>query len=204
MLKSIRDALIDKSENRFQNIDFDSSIYLEIKDTLDIEFAENFTNNYGRFVYCTDLTEFVQNIDILATNNNWDSIYCFDYHLLKSIDSLKTPVIKDINQIDTMKIGLTRCEFLIARHGSILVSSNQLSGRKMNILPEIHLVLAYTSQLVPDIKQAIIQIRAKYTTLPSMISIISGPSRTADIEKTLVMGAHGPKELYLLLIDDTN
>lgn len=203
MLKNIRDALIDRSENRFQNIDFESSIYNEIEETLDILFAENFTLNSGKFVYCSDFSEFVQNIDIIAHNNNFDSIYCYDYHLLKSIDCLKTPVIRDINQIETMKVGLTRCEFLIARHGSIMVSSNQLSGRKMNIMPEIHLVVAYTSQLVADIKQAIIQIRAKYSVLPSMISIISGPSRTADIEKTLILGAHGPKELYLFLIDDT-
>lgn len=203
MLKNIRDALIDKSETLYQNIDFESSIYNEINDTLDIVFAKKFTNNNGKFVYCSDQTELIENINILSLKNNWDSIYCFDYHLLKSINNLKTPIIRDNNQIETMKIGLTRCEFLIARHGSIMVSSNQLSGRKMYILPEIHLILAYTSQLVADIKQAVIQIRAKYQTLPSMISIISGPSRTADIEKTLVMGAHGPKEIYLFLIDDT-
>jgi L-lactate dehydrogenase complex protein LldG len=203
MLKNIRDALIDKSENKYQNIDFDSSVYTDITDTLDIVFAENFTNNSGKFIYCTDLNEFIKNLDLIAVSNRWDSIYCSDYHLLKSVEALKTPIIRDINQIETIKIGLTRCEFLIARHGSIMVSSKQLSGRKMNVLPEIHFVMAFTSQLVADIKQAIIQIRAKYNSLPSMISIISGPSRTADIEKNLVMGAHGPKELYLFMIDDT-
>ena len=72
------------------------------------------------------------------------------------------------------------------------------------VFPEIHLIVGYTSQLVPDLKQAFQQIRNKYDEeFPSMISLITGPSRTADIEKTLVMGAHGPKELYVFLIDDT-
>ena len=61
----------------------------------------------------------------------------------------------------------------------------------------------FLQQLVDDLKQALKLIRLKYDTIPSMISLITGPSRTADIEKTLVMGAHGPKELYVFLIDDS-
>ena len=84
-----------------------------------------------------------------------------------------------------------------------MVSSRVSPGRKITVFPEIHLVLGYTSQLVPDLKQALANIRKKYRDdYPSMISLITGPSRTADIEKTLVMGAHGPKELYVFLIDD--
>ena len=65
------------------------------------------------------------------------------------------------------------------------------------------MVVAYTSQLVPDIKDALRNIKQKYdNNLPSFISFITGPSRTADIEKTLIIGAHGPKELYVFLIDD--
>ena len=102
-------------------------------------------------------------------------------------------------------IGITRCEFLIARLGTIMVSSRLSPGRKITVYPEIHIVLGYTSQLVPDLKQALAGIRKKYRdNYPSMISLISGPSRTADIEKTLVMGAHGPKELYVFLIDDAS
>jgi L-lactate dehydrogenase complex protein LldG len=59
------------------------------------------------------------------------------------------------------------------------------------------------TQLVPDIKDGLQLIKSKYgNKIPSMISLVSGPSRTADIEKTLVMGAHGPRELVLFLIDD--
>jgi L-lactate dehydrogenase complex protein LldG len=55
-----------------------------------------------------------------------------------------------------------------------------------------------------DLKDSFSLIKKKYgTNLPSMLSVITGPSRTADIEKTLVLGAHGPKDLYVFLLDDS-
>ena len=84
-----------------------------------------------------------------------------------------------------------------------MVSSGLLSGRRMFSFPEIHIVIAAASQVVTEIKDALRGIQKRYASdLPSQISIISGPSRTADIEKTLVMGAHGPKELYVFFVDD--
>jgi L-lactate dehydrogenase complex protein LldG len=92
---------------------------------------------------------------------------------------------------------------LIERTGSILVSSRQSAGRRLGIYPPVHIVVASVSQIVPDIKDGLGFIRKKYgNKLPSMISLVTGASRTADIEKTLVMGAHGPRELVLFLIDD--
>ena len=102
-----------------------------------------------------------------------------------------------------MDAGITYCEYLIARLGSIMVSSKQTSGRRLNVFPENHIVIARSSQIVADLKDALKNIKEKYVgNLPSMISVITGPSRTADIEKTLVMGAHGPRELYVFLIDE--
>jgi L-lactate dehydrogenase complex protein LldG len=76
-------------------------------------------------------------------------------------------------------------------------------GRSMTVFPPVHVVVAFTSQLVPDLKSAFQLIKNKYNgKLPSMLSAITGPSRTADIEKTLVLGAHGPKELYVFLVQD--
>jgi L-lactate dehydrogenase complex protein LldG len=66
----------------------------------------------------------------------------------------------------------------------------------------VHIVLAYTSQLVLDLKDGFKLLKKKYgNNIPSLISTITGPSRTADIEKTLVLGAHGPKELFVFLLD---
>ncbi len=68
--------------------------------------------------------------------------------------------------------------------------------------PEVHVVIAYVHQLVDDLKDAFDAVQKKYSgKLPSLLSVITGPSRTADIEKTLVMGAHGPKELFVILVE---
>jgi L-lactate dehydrogenase complex protein LldG len=77
-----------------------------------------------------------------------------------------------------------------------------MSGRRLSIYPPVHIVFAYASQIVLDLKDAFKIIKNKYgNQLPSMLTTVTGPSRTADIEKTLVMGAHGPKELFVFLLE---
>ncbi len=67
-----------------------------------------------------------------------------------------------------------------------MVSNHDAAGRRLSIYPHHHIVIARTGQLVPDLKDAFALMKSKYgTQLPSMISTITGPSRTADIEKTL-------------------
>jgi L-lactate dehydrogenase complex protein LldG len=99
-------------------------------------------------------------------------------------------------------VGITTCESLVARTGSILVSSVR-NTRVLTIYPSVHIVIAYSSQVVMEIKDSLQQLKNKYgRNMPSMISYITGPSRTSDIERKIVTGAHGPKELYVFLIQD--
>ncbi len=94
-------------------------------------------------------------------------------------------------------------EYLIARTGSVVLSSAQQQGRTVSVYAPVHICIAYTDQLVYDIKDGLQLIKEKYQgNIPSMISFATGPSRTADIEKTLVVGVHGPKEVYLFLVDE--
>jgi L-lactate dehydrogenase complex protein LldG len=97
-------------------------------------------------------------------------------------------------------VGMTQCESLVAESGTISVSAG-LTGRAGTILPPIHLVVATKDQLVPDLDTSLSRLRERYgERLPSTMSWITGPSRTGDIEKILVLGAHGPKRLILLLL----
>jgi L-lactate dehydrogenase complex protein LldG len=99
---------------------------------------------------------------------------------------------------------MTGCEFLIAHTGSIMVSSAQKGGRQMFVYPPVHVVVARKSQLVDSLEKAYSEIHKKYqNNLPSQLTLITGPSRTADIEKTLVLGAHGPKELVVFILDQS-
>jgi L-lactate dehydrogenase complex protein LldG len=95
-------------------------------------------------------------------------------------------------------LGVTGCDCLIAQLGAIVVTPRSAGGRALSVLPTVHLVVARRDQILPDLAAAIAFIRRCYDgRWPSTLSIIAGPSRTGDIEKIIVMGAHGPRRLVL-------
>jgi L-lactate dehydrogenase complex protein LldG len=99
-------------------------------------------------------------------------------------------------------LGVTGCDCLVAQTGSIIVSTLSAGGRALSVLPPVHLVIARREQIVPDLASGLALLRKRYDKhWPSALSVITGPSRTADIEKILVMGAHGPKRLVLYFAD---
>jgi len=99
-------------------------------------------------------------------------------------------------------VVITTCEFLVARTGSMVLSSAKVEGRTASVYAPVHVCIASTDQVVYDIGDALDLMKQKYgLRLPSMISFATGPSRRADIEKTLVVGVHGPKEVYCFLAD---
>ena len=205
IFKKIRDALINKSDNPYQVKDWSTSVFARLEDSLNVSFTKEFTRIGGKFIYCESETDFVASFRQFINDFPGEIPVCTDQGLIQVFEENSIHVKQELEDADDLKIGITRCEYLIARLGSIMVSSAHESGRRLNVYPEIHVVVAHPSQIVPDMKDALSAIRKKYNNkLPSMITSIAGPSRTADIEKTLVMGAHGPKELYLFLIEDRN
>ena len=99
-------------------------------------------------------------------------------------------------------LGVTSCDCLIAQTGSVVISTLSAGDRALSVLPATHLVIARHDQIVPDLTAAMALLRKRYDEhWPSALSVITGPSRTADIEKILVMGAHGPKRLALHFVD---
>jgi L-lactate dehydrogenase complex protein LldG len=202
ILKKIRNALISKEENPYPSLDTESSVYKPFEDSPDITFAQEFTKAAGRFIYCESEIELIDNLISLISENNWEDVYCVEKEIIRILKKAEIPYTSKNSSFTNMEVALTGCEYLIARLGSIMVSSANASGRRLNVFPPTHIVLADTKQIVPDIKDAMLALKEKYgKNLPSMISLITGPSRTADIEKTLVMGAHGPKNLYVFLMD---
>ncbi|WP_439181911.1 LutC/YkgG family protein [Carboxylicivirga taeanensis] len=161
-------------------------------------FVEECEKVNGRVFICANEQEVQHQLLLLQKEEGWENILCRDKKLAKYLPSgLKMLQESDF---ELLNVGITACEFLIARSGSILVSSGQPSGRLLNIFPPVHVVIARANQLVPFIDDALTQYKLKYKEcLPSQATVITGPSRTADIEKTLVMGAHGPKQLIVLI-----
>lgn len=203
ILKKIRNALLEKAENPFSRTVFDSPVHFPLEAETDLVFAENFSRNGGKFLYCENEAEVRQTLVALSTDLKATSILCREEALAGLLTNAGIAVHKEIDASQEQTIGLTSCEALIARSGSILLSSRQGGGRKMNVFPDTHIVLGFTSQLCGEMAEAFEKMKEKYgVRLPSLLTIATGPSRTADIEKTLVMGAHGPRELYLILQED--
>ncbi len=202
IFKSIRNALIEKTAVPFPNVDFESSVFLPLRESLDVTFAQEFTKVAGKFIYCENEAEMAEKLKYLIDQNKLEEVFCIEERLRMLLEEHGIVLNETATEFQNVKVGITLCEFLVSRLGSIMISSRQLSGRRLNVFPEIHIVVAYTTQLVPDLKDAFAQLKIKYqNVIPSMITVITGPSRTADIEKTLVMGAHGPKEIYVLLVE---
>lgn len=201
MLKKIRKALLEKKDNPYPNLE-DTPLYEDYKDHIDLLFAEQLTAVAGNFVFCEDDIQLVENLLHLAEEKNWRKIYCWETEIQSLLSKYEFPHYTTDTDFFNADVGITTCEALIARNGSVLVSNGNQSGRRLSIYPHVHIVIAFTSQLVLDLKDAFKLLKVKYPEKnPTMIVNITGPSRTADIEKTLVLGAHGPKELYVFLLE---
>ncbi|HLA58044.1 MAG TPA: LUD domain-containing protein [Puia sp.] len=201
ILKKIRQALINPTPVPFPQSEGNSSVYASPTQENEIEFAENFSKISGRFIYCADNVELTVQLEQLITAQSWTQVFCRELQLLPILEKpLKGILIReDLPEAD---VSITTCEALIARTGSILMSSAQESGRTVSVYAPVHICIAYTSQLVYDIRDGLEMLSIKYKDrIPSFITLATGPSRTADIEKTLVVGVHGPKDVYVFLVD---
>lgn len=194
ILKRVRQALSNSVPLPFPLSEGAGSVYHPAKQELEIIFAEEFTSLQGKFAFCTDENDLQWQVHQLIAQKEWAKIFC-------SEDKWNEQFSNTIN-LAGCDASVTSCEYLVARTGTIVMTTAQQSGRTVSVYAPIHICIAYTSQLVYDIKDALQLLKDKYEgNIPSLMTFASGPSRTADIEKTLVTGVHGPKEVYLFLVD---
>ena len=202
ILKKIRKALSNSTPLPFPQSEGNSLVFQPSKQELEVEFAEQFTKLQGRFAFCLNFGELAIQLNELLANEKWDKIYCRETGLVQELKAagFNTEYYNDLASCDA---GITTCEALVARTGSIILSAGQQSGRTVSVYAPVHICIARTRQLVYDIKDALQVVKERYGDhLPSLISLATGPSRTADIEKTLVVGVHGPGKVYIFLVDE--
>jgi len=201
ILKKIRQALNTPVPVPFPQSEGNETVFHTSTQDNAIEFAENFTKLQGRFSFCMNEAELVQQLILLIEARKWKNIYCREDKLKEMFqrNAVQFNYSTDLKNCD---LAITGCESLIARTGSVVLSSAQQSGRTVSVYAPVHICIAYNDQLVYDIKDALGNLKEKYSEqLPSLITLATGPSRTADIEKTLVVGVHGPKEVFCFLTE---
>jgi L-lactate dehydrogenase complex protein LldG len=203
IIGKIRKALSDdKVAMPFPEVDNLNDFF--VKDDLSPEekFVAEFSALGGKFVYCQNEEEMFQQLEALADTMHWKKIHTKDQFLLNLFKENEIGLVQQGDNMSDIQVGMSLCESLVARTGSVILSSAQESGRALPVYAPIHITIAFANQLLWNISDAIKALNEKYNNiLPSLISLTTGPSRTADIEKTLVVGVHGPKEVYVFFVD---
>jgi len=201
ILKKIRQALSASTPIPFPQSEGNHSVFKPATQEPEIEFAEQFSRLQGKFIYCMSERELADQLNALVAHQGWTKIYCREEGWRSVLKAHRFDLFSDVELADC-EAAITGCELLVARTGSIVLSAAGPSGRTVSVYTPIHICIAYTDQLVYDTRDGLVALKEKYSNhLPSLITFAAGPSRTADIEKTLVVGVHGPREVYLFLVE---
>jgi len=199
-----REEILNKLKNALHSVpeapDFEQPIYHSIDLPLELAFKENLEKING-FVHLYETEEeLFSGLKEFLTSVQKENIFCNEDEISNQLNAFGIPFQQSPELPKNVEVGITGCEFLIAHTGSVMVSSAQKGGRQMFVYPPLHIVIAHKNQLVDYLEKAYFGIHKKYKDgFPSQIALITGPSRTADIEKTLVLGAHGPRELRVFI-----
>jgi len=108
--------------------------------------------------------------------------------------AFRKPVNEDL-------VGMTGCFCAIAETGTLMLLSGPETYSSAALLPETHIALLPVSRIVGSMEEAFALAKQERGELPRATNFISGPSRTGDIEQTIVLGAHGPYRVHVILID---
>jgi L-lactate dehydrogenase complex protein LldG len=177
-------------------------LYASPEGSLEDAFAENGASVNALVIKVKNPEELKTVLESLVSANNWKEIACPEKQIRELLQNAGFGPLSGESLAENCDVAITGCEYLAASLGSVIVSSAQTGSRRIFVYPPVHIVIARASQLVETLGEGYMKTLLKYgDALPSMITVLTGPSRTADIEKTLVLGAHGPKELHILILD---
>ncbi len=203
VLKKIRDALVNGMPAPYEGVDGSVGVFHKPDaDYREEAFAEALIREKGRFVFCKDVDELTSGLQTLLSQKGIKQVFCSENFLFGLLKELKVGISGETEDLHGCGAAVTGCEALVVRHGSVVLSSRQAMSRKGFITPPVHIVVATNKQLADEPKDVFRFLQARYgKEIPSLITFVTGPGRTADIEKNLVIGAHGPKELYIFMLD---
>jgi L-lactate dehydrogenase complex protein LldG len=92
----------------------------------------------------------------------------------------------------------------VAETGTLVLTSGADNPTTLNFLPDVHIVIVNASDVAADFETVMARLRARFGggAMPRVVNLITGPSRSADIEQTLILGAHGPRKLHVILVGE--
>lgn len=135
----------------------------------------------------------------------WESQFLKEINLKQDFKDagLKLITAKNKNRMANADIGITEVDYAIADTGTLVLLTDKNQPRSVSLLPPIHVAIVRPANLVRNIKDLFIILKSRLQNsedITSCMTFVTGPSRTADIELSLTLGVHGPKELYVLIL----
>ena len=188
------------TEQEVNNLPIDNFSNDEVEIPLDEEFAENFTNTGGKFIHCINQDEVLDTIKYIVSENTWDEALSFEEEVSALLNKVSIPYS---TKTGANSAFFTTCEALIANDGSILISSNQLKGRKLPSLPYDFIILAKAERIILDRSEGLGSLISRYgKNVPSGITTIKGPKTVTGTNNILDSGSlNNSKNIYLLLVE---
>lgn len=206
ILARLRNAIIEKPEAMFGDIDLQSDTWQPIKeeDGNAITFVEKFKDMGGIFVYLENEAEFGDCLHQLAPQNGWEPLWCTSPAMQQLLEKYGLSYQTEFSRENKQKlVAITDCEYLIAQTGSIMLSDRNTGSRKSYTEADVLLVMAHTDQITDGLKEALGKVKESLNSNEaSQVAIITGPTRTYDIEQAEVTGVFGPRQIAVFLIDD--
>jgi len=170
-------------------------------------FAKNAAELKADFQLLASRDDLATKLSALAKAEGWKKIGTHAGEMTNFVfATLGLPVVQTdslykTEELETCDAAITECDALVAQTGTVVLTARSAGGRALSILPPHHVVLARREQLLPDLPAAFALLKQRYAdNYPSMMCLITGPSRTGDIERILVLGAHGPKKLTIFCV----
>ena len=191
-LKIVAGLKVDKTNTTYEN----HHCKILQDDSIDVIFAKKLIQNNGNFFYCDEKKDLIKTLQALTKNIQTKLIFCTENILQELLTKSSIDYTSDdYTSCDTI---LSSCEYLIAHQGKIMLSSQQLGPNAIKNLPKEHIIIAYTSQIVKNLNDAMSGVNTRYIdNLPSTITTITGDKKqqTATQEGNI-------KNLSVLLIED--
>jgi L-lactate dehydrogenase complex protein LldG len=209
----IRDALAERPPaHRYPYTNDYRDVLPSVGDGME-EWIDSFARRSGQlnteFIRC-DESGFDATIRGLVSLHGWkNSAYHPGEWTRRVVDILGVEALEirrdyDAQALEACDVGITGCDALVAETGSVLMTTLTAGGRALSILPPHHLVIAETSQVLRDLPAAMERVGGPEGVCRATLAMLhTGPSRTGDIERKIVLGAHGPKKMTVVLVESS-
>ena len=205
ILAKVREAVMAKDENKFTDVNMQVDTWTPFKeeDGADFTFVERFKENGGIFIYFESQQDFIEAMRQYIVDNQWEPLCSTSEKMQDVFKDSGIELCHDYATKRKKTISITDCECLIAQTGSVVVTDTCAGSRASYSNADVLLVYASPSQIVASMKDATKLIKEKYgSKKPTETVIISGPSRSTEIDNQLVIGAQGIRQIALFLVEE--